>query len=61
MNDMYEQFNGNGLSLHPKHSEVHGGLVSSTVWRLIKGSHLCVGLTPTSDNAENLSQYDSSC
>ena len=26
-----------------------------------KSSHLCVGSTPTSDNALNLSQYDSGC
>ena len=25
------------------------------------GCHLCVGSSPTSDNAENLSQYDSGC
>ena len=58
---MYEQFNVDGLSLHSKHSEVHGGQVVSRDWHLIKGSHLCVGSIPTSDNAEDLSQYDSGC
>ena len=28
---------------------------------LITGCHLCVGSTPTSDNAEDLSQYDTGC
>ena len=28
------------------------------VWHLITGCHLCVNLTSTSGNAEDLSQYD---
>ena len=36
--------------------EVISGLVQ--VWHLITGCQLCVGLTPTNDNAEYLSQYD---
>ena len=31
------------------------------VWHLSKGCYLCVGSTPTSDNAEDLSQYDPGC
>ena len=31
------------------------------VWHLITGCHLCVGSTQTSDNAEDLSQYDPGC
>ena len=31
------------------------------VWHLITGCHLCVGLTPTSNNAKDLSQYDPGC
>ena len=31
------------------------------VWHLITGCHLCVGSTPTSDNAEDVSQYDPGC
>ena len=39
-------------------SEVLSGLVGQQVWHLITGCHLCVGSTPTSDNAEDLFQYD---
>ena len=31
---------------------------SMQVWHLITGCHLCVGSTPTRDNAEGRSQYD---
>ena len=31
------------------------------VWHLITGCHICVGLTPKSGNAEDLSQYDPDC
>ena len=31
------------------------------VWHPITGCHLCVGLTPTSHNAEDQSQYDPGC
>ena len=31
------------------------------VWHLITDCHLCVGSTPKSDNAEDVSQYDLGC
>ena len=36
-------------------------LVGYHFWHLITGCHLCVGLIPTSDKAEDLSQYDPGC
>ena len=38
--------------------QVLSGLVGKQICHLITGYHLCVGLTPTSDNAEELGQYD---
>ena len=37
------------------------GLVVSRVSLLITGCHLCVGSSPTSGSAEDLSQYDPGC
>ena len=36
-------------------------LVCLLVWHLIIGCHLCVASTLTSDNAEDLFQYDPGC
>ena len=41
--------------------EVLSGPVGWQLWHLITDSHLCVGSTPTGDNAEDLSQYDPGC
>ena len=38
--------------------EVLSGLVDSKIWHPITCSDLCVGSTPTSRNADGLSQYD---
>ena len=38
--------------------KVLSDLVDLQVWHIITGSHFCVGSTVTSDNAENLFQYD---
>ena len=41
--------------------DVREALTLLSVWHLITGSHLCVCSTLTSDNAEDLSQYDPGC
>ena len=41
--------------------EVLSGPVDQQIWLPITGFHLCVGLTPTSDNAQDLSQYNLGC
>ena len=52
---------GTRLYVYLNVTEVICGLVLSKFSHLITGSHLCVGLTLTSDNAEGLSQNDPGC
>ena len=58
---LMEQVMHNTIYRHVYTNLAMSGLVGQHVWHLITGSYHCVGIIPTSDNAEDLSQFDPDC